>query len=114
MHGYGWIHDKPEFPDDWDEKKILDACIDMMKAKASAIASKPDGREDADLVVDGRQTDTSRDNMGYRLTTRKAHHVVLPIHRREVTWHVLNKGDGRAGASADAGIVRYHRAKQKR
>ena len=54
MHGYGWIHGKPEFPDDWDERKILDACIETMKAKAPAIAARPGGREDADLVVDGK------------------------------------------------------------
>lgn len=54
MHGYGWIHDKPEFPEDWDEKKILNACIETMKAKASAIAARPGGREDTDLVVDGK------------------------------------------------------------
>lgn len=54
MHGYGWIHGKPEFPDDWDEKKILDACIDTMRAKASDIAAKARGREDIDLVVDGK------------------------------------------------------------
>ncbi|KFJ06743.1 hypothetical protein BTHE_0709 [Bifidobacterium thermophilum] len=54
MHGYGWIHDKPEFPEDWDEKKILGARIDTMRAKASAIAASSGGRKDANLVVDGK------------------------------------------------------------
>ncbi|MFR0618696.1 hypothetical protein ACLUWU_00895 [Bifidobacterium thermophilum] len=54
MHGYGWIHDKPEFPDDWDEKKILGACIDTMRSKVSAIAASSGGRKDTNLVVDGK------------------------------------------------------------
>ncbi|KFJ00109.1 hypothetical protein BPORC_0885 [Bifidobacterium porcinum] len=54
MHGYGWIHDKPEFPEDWEEKKILGACVDTMRAKASVIVAGSGGREDADLVVDGK------------------------------------------------------------
>lgn len=54
MHGYGWIHDKPEFPEGWDEKKILSARIDTMRAKASAIAASSGGRKDANLVVDGK------------------------------------------------------------
>lgn len=45
---------KPEFPEDWDEKKILDTCIDTMRAKASVIAASSGGREDANLVVDGK------------------------------------------------------------
>ena len=51
-------------PEDWDEKKIIDACIDTMRAKVSAFAASSGGREDTDLVVN--ETDTSRDNMGYR------------------------------------------------
>ena len=50
-------------PEDWAEKKILDACIDTMRAKVSAFAASSGGREDTDLVVN--ETDTSRDNMGY-------------------------------------------------
>ena len=104
MHGYGWIHGKPEFPDDWDERKILDACIETMKAKAPAIAARPGGREDVDLVVDGKPI-----RVAITWSTNKkqgeAHHVVLPSRRQEVTRHVHHKGDGRDGAPADTGLV---------
>lgn len=40
--------------EDWDEKKILDTCIDTMRAKASAIAASSGGRKDANLVVDDK------------------------------------------------------------
>lgn len=31
MHGYGWIADRPEFPDDWDEQRILKAAKEACK-----------------------------------------------------------------------------------
>lgn len=74
MHGYGWIHDKPEFPGDWGEKKILGACIDTMRSKASAIAASSGGRKDADLGVDDKPirvaiTWSTSKKYGKRITT---------------------------------------------
>ncbi len=53
MAGYGWIHSKPEFLPEWDNRKIMDALVQVVRRCRGEIQAEDGGRADADVTVGG-------------------------------------------------------------
>ena len=57
LHGYGWMYDKPEFPESWTLNDLFDAAHEVLTTswdgRAGAVAGEHDG---VDVTVAVRKT----------------------------------------------------------
>lgn len=52
MHGYGRIHGRTEFPEDWDEQTILKACAQAVQLpEVAAAINGPEERAKTSLLA---------------------------------------------------------------
>lgn len=51
MSGYGWVADRPEFPEDWDEQRILQAAKEVCKQSDSFHIAQEMTVDGCDMVV---------------------------------------------------------------
>ncbi len=51
MAGYGWVADRPEFPEDWDEQRILQAAKEVCKQSDSFHIAQEMTVDACDMVV---------------------------------------------------------------